>query len=150
MPEILLYHLERRSLESSLPDLLARSLQRGWRALVKVGTEERLQALNAHLWTYDDASFLAHGSGADPFASEQPIWLTIGEDNPNRASVRFLVDGAPTQAFNDYERVVFVFGDGDADALARIRAAWRRARVDGHAVAYWRQDARGRWAKQDA
>jgi DNA polymerase III subunit chi len=149
MSEVLFYHLEARSLEEVLPDLLARSVERGWRAVVQAGSEERVRDLDAHLWTFEDASFLPHGSGADPFASEQPIWLTTGEDNPNRATVRFLVDGATTEAFDGYERVVFVFGDGDADAMGRVRAAWRRAREAGHPVAYWRQDARGRWAKQD-
>ena len=63
MPEVLFYQLERRPLESALPDLLLRSLERGWRVVVKVGSDERLQALNAHLWSYDDASFLPHGAG---------------------------------------------------------------------------------------
>jgi DNA polymerase-3 subunit chi len=147
MSEVLFYHLEAGALEEVLPDLLARSVERGWQAVVQAGSEERVRDLDAHLWTYEDASFLAHGSGADPFASEQPIWLTTGEDNPNRASVRFLVDGAATETFDGYERVVFVFGG--PDAREGVRAAWRRAREGGHAVAYWRQDARGRWAKQD-
>ena len=148
MSEVLFYHLQRQPLEAVLPTLLEKSLERGWRAVVQAGSEERVRDLDAHLWTFDDASFLAHGSGADPCPAEQPIWLTTGEDKPNRASVRFLVDGATLDAFDGYERVVFVFG-GDADALAKVRAAWRKARDGGHAVAYWRQDARGRWAKQD-
>ena len=90
MAELLFYHLERQPLESALPGLLQRSLERGWRVVVKVGSEERLEALNAHLWSFDDASFLPHGAAADGHAEAQPIWLTTGDDNPNGATVRFL------------------------------------------------------------
>lgn len=147
MAEILFYHLERRSLESALPDLLARSLERGWRAVVKVGSDERLQALNAHLWTYDEASFLPHGAAADGHAEEQPIWLTTGDDNPNGGQVRFLVDGAEGADFEGYERVVVMFDASDPEALRRAREAWKAVREVGEAT-YWRQDQKGRWTKQ--
>jgi DNA polymerase-3 subunit chi len=146
--EILFYQLERRPLESALPDLLQRSLDRGWRVVVKVGSDERLEALNAHLWTYDDASFLPHGAAADGNAAEQPIWLTTGDDNPNRATVRFLVDGAETADFLGYDRIVFIFDAADAEALAKAREAWKAARAGGGEATYWRQDENGRWTKQ--
>src|SRR5687768_6544837 len=113
MPEILFYHLERRPLESALPDLLQRCLARGWRTVVKVGSDERMEALNAHLWSYDEASFLPHGTAADGHAAEQPIFLTTGDDNPNGATVRFLVDGAETADFSGYDRIVFMFDAAD-------------------------------------
>jgi DNA polymerase-3 subunit chi len=148
MTEILFYQLERRPLESALPDLLQRSLDRGWRVVVKVGSDERLEALNAHLWTYDEASFLPHGAAADGNAAEQPIWLTTGDDNPNGASVRFLVDGADTADFSGYDRTVFIFDAADAEALAKAREAWKGTRAAGGAATYWRQDENGRWMKQ--
>ena len=148
MAEILFYQLERRPLESALPDLLQRSLDRGWRVVVKVGSDERLEALNAHLWTYDEASFLPHGAAADGNAAAQPIWLTTGDDNPNGATVRFLVDGAESADFSGYERVVFIFDAADAEALAKAREAWKAARTVGGEATYWRQDENGRWTKQ--
>jgi DNA polymerase-3 subunit chi len=148
MPEILFYQLERRPLESALPDLLQRSLDRGWRVVVKVGSDERLEALNAHLWTYDEASFLPHGAAADGNAAGQPIWLTTGDDNPNGATVRFLVDGAETADFSGYDRIVFIFDAADAEALAKAREAWKAARAGGGEGTYWRQDENGRWMKQ--
>ena len=148
MTEVFFYHLERRTLESALPDLIQRTLQRGWRAVVQVGSEERLQALNAHLWTFEDQSFLPHGSAADGYAEEQPVWLTTGEDNPNAAQVRFLVDGADTRDFSGYERIVFLFDGGDGEALSRARASWKAAREAGAAPTYWRQDEKGRWTKE--
>jgi len=123
MAELLFYHLERQPLEGVLPGLLQRSLDRGWRVVVKVGSEERLEALNAHLWSFDDTSFLPHGAAADGHAEEQPIWLTTGDDNPNGATVRFLVDGAETSDFATYARSVFLFDAADPEAVAKARAA---------------------------
>jgi DNA polymerase III subunit chi len=148
VPEVLFYHLERSPLEHVLPGLLARSLERGWRVVLQVGSQERLEALNAHLWTYDEASFLPHGSAADGRPEDQPVWLTTGDDNPNRAGVRFLVDGAEPAAFEAYDRVVLIFDGADPEGVARARAAWKAARGSSFTATYWRQDENGRWAKQ--
>ena len=147
MAELLFYHLERQPLESALPGLLQRSLERGWRVVVKVGSEERLEALNAHLWSFDDAAFLPHGSAADGHAEAQPVWLTTGDDNPNGANVRFLVDGAELSDTAGYDRVVVMFDAADAEAVAKARAAWKSAAGE-HKATYWRQDDNGRWTKQ--
>lgn len=148
MTEILFYHLERRSLEDVLPGLLARSLERGWRVVVQAGSEERVRALDSHLWTYEEAAFLPHGTKADGRPEEQPIWLTDGDDNPNGANVRFLVDGAGAPSLGGYERIVFLFDGGDPEAVEAARGAWREAAGGGHDITYWRQDERGRWVKQ--
>jgi len=147
LAEVLFYHLERQPLEAALPGLLQRSLDRGWRAIVKVGSEERLDALNAHLWSYDDSSFLPHGAASDGNAEKQPVFLTTGDDNPNAATVRFLVDGAEAPDLSGYERTVFMFDAGDSEAVARSREAWKAARAGGHDATYWRQDENGRWTK---
>ena len=147
MTDVLFYHLETRPLETVLPDLLNRSLAKGWRAVVQVGTEDRLEALDAHLWTYDDASFLPHGSSAEGNASEQPVWLTGGDDNPNEAAIRFFVDGATTDRFDGYERIVFIFDAGDSEAMSSAREAWKAAKASECEATYWRQDENGRWKK---
>ena len=149
MAEVLFYQLERKPLEAVLPGLLQRSLERGWRVVVKVGSEERLEALNAHLWSFDEASFLSHGSAADGHAEAQPVWLTTGDDNPNQATVRFLVDGAEAAELSGYERTVFLFDAGEEEAVAKARAAWKEAETAGHDATYWRQDDSGRWKTQE-
>ena len=52
MTEVLFYHLTESTLEDALPGLLEKSLERGWKAVVQTGTEERRDALDAHLWTF--------------------------------------------------------------------------------------------------
>ena len=127
MTEILFYHLQRQPLERVLPALLEKSLERGWRVVVQAASEERVEALDAHLWTYRDDSFLPHGTWREAEAREQPILLTVDDDNPNGAAVRFLVDGAPMPAdAAAYERIVLMFDGEDPDAVAAARAALER------------------------
>jgi DNA polymerase III subunit chi len=150
MTEVWFYHLQQRSLEGVLPPLLEKSLERGWRVVVQTSSEERLEALDAHLWTFRDDSFLPHGTFREPQAREQPILLTVEDDNPNGAQVRFLVDGAavPTDAAA-YQRLVLIFDGDDPDAVAAARARWSEAKAQGFAVSYWQADENGRWRKAD-
>lgn len=149
MTEILFYHMQRQPLERVLPNLVERSLERGWQAAIQAVSEERLAALDDGLWTYADESFLPHGTDREPDAATQPVVLTLRDLNPNGASIRFLVEGAdlPPDAA-DYARICVLFDGTDQEALLRAREQWRQAKAAGHAVAYWQQDEDGRWNKK--
>ncbi|MGD9806416.1 MAG: DNA polymerase III subunit chi [Hyphomicrobiaceae bacterium] len=146
--EVFFYHLERHPLERVLPSLLERTLERGWRAVVQAGSPERLAALDTHLWTYRDDSFLPHGTARDGPPSLQPVLLTISEDNPSEAAIRFLVDGATIESFAGYVRVVIIFDGADRQAVEAARSQWKSARAEGCAVTYWQQTEAGRWEKR--
>lgn len=148
MAERLFYHLTRRHLEQVLPELLEKTLQRGWRAVVKGGTPERIEALNGALWTYGRASFLPHGLKADGFSDRQPIYLTTEDERPNNAQVLFLVDGADTEEAAAYERVCDLFDGNDEEAVSAARARWKRAKDAGHTLTYWQQSESGGWVKK--
>ena len=148
MTEVLFYHLQRQPLERVLPELLEKCLERQWRVVVQLGSEERRDALDAHLWTYRDEGFLPHGTTKDGNAALQPVWLTTGDDNPNGATVRFLADGAEEPDFAGYERVVLLFDGNDPDAVERARTQWGAAKTAGHDATYWQQSDRGRWEKK--
>src|SRR6516165_4094942 len=92
MTEILFYHLQAQPVERLLPVLLEKSLERGWRVVVHTTLEERVDTLDSHLWTFRDDGFLPHGTFREPTAADQPVLLTVRDDNPNAAAVRFLVD----------------------------------------------------------
>jgi len=148
MTEMLFYHLQRQPLERVLPTLLEKSLERGWRVVVQAASEERVEALDAQLWTFRDDSFLPHGTTREAEAREQPILLTAGSDNPNGAVVRFLVDGAPVPADADaYQRIVLIFDGEDPDAVTAARERWGEAKGRGFEVTYWQADAEGRWQR---
>ena len=148
MTEILFYHLEHQPLERVLPSLVERTLQRGWRAVVQAGSEERVEALDTLLWTYREESFLPHGTRRDGNPGMQPVYLTTSEDNPNGATVRFLVDGAEAADVATYARVVYLFDGRDAAAVDKAREQWKAAKETGAEVTYWQQSPEGRWEKK--
>ena len=149
MTEFLFYHLKGQTPEQVLPALLQKSVERGWRVVIQASSEERIEALDAHLWTWRDDAFLPHGTWRDSEAAEQPILLTLNDDNPNRAAVRFLIEGAavPGDAAG-YERVVLLFDGNDPDAVEAARAHWSAAKSAGFEVTYWQADENGRWQRQ--
>jgi DNA polymerase-3 subunit chi len=149
MTEVLFYHLQGQKLEGVLTPLIEKSLDRGWRVAVQGNDEERIEALDSHLWTYRDDGFLPHGTWREAEAAQQPVLLTVNGTNPNAATVRFLIDGAglPEDA-EAYQRIVLVF-DGDNDeAVARARGFWSEAKTKGFEATYWQPDDNGRWVKK--
>lgn len=148
LTEILFYHLTESTLEEALPALLEKSVERGWKAVVQTGSEERRDALDAALWTYRDDSFLAHATDAEPHAPENPVLLTVGPDNENGAQIRFLVDGADAPDLAGYERAVFMFDGHDEEQLRKARESWKRLRQESHTVTYWQQSADRRWERK--
>ena len=149
MTEMLFYHLKGQTLEQVLPSLLQKSLERGWRVVVQASSDERVEALDAHLWTWRDDAFLPHGTSRDPEPGEQPIVLTASAENPNGAVVRFLVDGANLTAdAGNYQRIVLLFDGDDPEAVEMARMRWTEAKTNGAEVTYWKADENGRWQRQ--
>ena len=149
MTEILFYHLQGQKLENVLPALLEKSLERGWKVVVQGSTEERIEALDAHLWTYRDDGFLPHGTWRESEAAQQPVLLTPNDGNPNGATVRFLVDRAPLPVdVERYHRIVLLFDGEDDEAVAAARAHWSDVKAKGFEATYWQTDEQGRWAKK--
>ena len=152
MTETLFYHLERRTLDDVLPGLIEKTLERGWRAVIRAESSERADAVDTLLWTYDDQSFLPHAQQGDGDAAGQPVLISVEEGNPNSAQIFFYVGGAlpaDWQGLSDLARVVLLFDGRDAAALAGARAAWKDAKAAGHDVTYWKESPSGKFEKQN-
>ena len=153
MTEVLFYHLAHRSLDDMLPSLVEKTLERGWRALIRAESADRAAAIDALLWTYNDQTFLPHAQAGDGDAACQPVLITMESDNPNNANVMFLVGGAtPPEWDGDFAnmlaRIVLMFDGRDAEALAAVRASWKQAKAANHDVTYWKESASGKFEKQ--
>jgi DNA polymerase-3 subunit chi len=148
MTEVRFYQLGRRPLEETLATMLERTLQRGQRAVVLAGSEERVEALAQQLWTYAERSFLPHGTARDGMAERQPVWLAAQEGNPNGAEVLFLLDGQRSERLDSFALAAVLFDGGDQERLAAARAQWSELKAAGHAVTYWAEDAQGKWEKR--
>src|ERR1043165_6918020 len=149
MTQGLVYHPQGPPLARVLADLLGRSLERGWRVVVQASSEERIEALDSHLWTFREDSFLPHGTHREATAAVQPVLLTVKDDNPNAATVRFLIGGAAMPAdAKSYQRIVLMFDGTDDDAVADARSRWTAAKQEGFEVTHWQADEHGRWVKK--
>lgn len=147
MTEIRFYHLTRSTMGQALPELLEKTLSRGWRAVIRLNDDVRLDELNKQLWTYRKTSFLPHGSAKDGAGEDQPVWLTTQDDCPNDAAVLFQLDGATGMALDKYDLVCDVFDGNDFEIVEQARARWVSYKKEGHKLAYWQQGERG-WTKK--
>lgn len=149
MSEVGFYHLTRTRLDRALPKLLEKALGQGMRAVVLAGSDERVAALDAALWTYEQLSFLPHGTARDGDPADQPIWLTTEDENPNGARLLVLTDGVASAQIGAFERCIDLFDGADPDAVAQARERWRALKSAGHSLAYWQQTERGGWEKKE-
>ena len=145
MAELWFYRLEARPAHEVLPQLLEKSLERGWRVVIEVGKPEALDGLSKHLWQASPTSFLAHAFDGE--GKDQPIWLTANADNPNAAQVRFFIDGAVPNDISGLERAIYIFEDGDLPAVDAARECWKKAREQGTTARYFIHKD-GRWNEQ--
>ena len=148
MSEIRFYHLQRASLEDTLPVILERAYTRGDRTLVMAGSAERVEALAAHLWTYRPDSFLPHGTIKDGSAGEQPIYLTAEAENPNGAKLLILCDGAERADCGDFPLVCEMLDGNDEIAVAAGRERWKAYKAAGHKLVYYQQSPAGKWEEK--
>ena len=142
-PEIWFYHLERSTLDQVLPTLLEKTLERGWRALIKSAHSHRLDAIDETLWTFRDESFLPHGRADQPHAERQPVLLSETGENLNAAQALFIVDDAELGATEGFERCFIIFDGRDDTATAEARERWRVLKQTGADLAYWKQTDEG-------
>jgi DNA polymerase-3 subunit chi len=146
--EVWFYHLERTGLDQALPELLEKTLQRGWKAIVRSSSADRLDHLDGWLWSYRDESFLPHGLASESDAARQPVLLTTQGDNPNGANALFLIDGAEAGSLEGYARALVLFDGRDDDQLKLARQQWTALKAGGTTLSYWKQSPEGRWEKQ--
>ncbi len=147
MTEVGFYHLLSTPLERALPKLLERACAQGYQIVVRAGSAERVAQLDAILWTYQEASFLPHGSARDGKAAAQPIWLTDRGENPNRATMLVVVDGVEANDLPSFARCADIFDGNDDGAVEAARERWRRSREAGYGLTYWQQTDTG-WERR--
>ncbi len=145
MTAIRFYHLEQKTLDQALPEILGKALSGDHKIVVKTGEESQLQRLNDHLWTYTADSFLPHGTKKEGFAENQPIWLTAKDENPNGADVLILTDGATSESVADFNLCCEMLDGRNPEAVSAARGRWKAYKEQGFEISYWQQDENGRW-----
>ena len=141
------YHLTRRPLEATLPMLLGKAQQAGWRGAGRGPTPARMEWLDEKLWLGPEEGFLPHGLATAPHAARQPILLSDACAAPNEARFLLLADGIWREEANAFARTFLLFGPDQTQAA---RALWRdlRARAqteDAVEFGAFRQNEEGGW-----
>lgn len=144
MTDVGFYHLTTSMLEQALPKLLEKSLEARKRVLVLCDSEERVEYLNALLWTAN-RGFLPHGSKQDGDPSDHPIWLTTEDFNANQSQFLLCIDGSTSSDISSYERVLHLFNGNDPEATSLARQQWKQYQTQGHSITYWKQNSQGSW-----
>ena len=135
---------------ASLRSLLARALESGARAVVRVREEEG-EMLDKKLWHGSDSGILLpHGTATSPQADRQPILLTTEGETEGEAEAKpangaslwfhYLAPRADLPKPKTYERMFIIAAEGSLgeDKFDQWRAS-------GYAVRLWRQDESNRW-----
>jgi DNA polymerase-3 subunit chi len=146
--EVWFYHLEQATLDRVMPELLEKTLARGWRAIVRAAGQERIEHLDGRLWAWKDDSFLPHGLDGEPDRERQPVLLTTDMGNPNGAQALFILDGAECGPLDGFSRCILLFDGRDEAAVAEARKRWKAFASLGLPTSYWRQNERGGWEKK--
>ena len=149
MGAVYFYHLTRQPLEHTLPVLLDKARQAGWRIAVRGTDPARLDWLDEKLWLGPEEGFLPHGRAGGPHDAAQPILLTTEAEAANDAVCVMSVDGAPVEAdeVSAMERVCILFDGNDPEAVQHARGQWKALTEAGCAAQYWSEES-GRWEKK--
>lgn len=148
MGAALFYHLTRAPVEVTLPMLLGKSLQAGWRVAVRSPSAERLRWLDEKLWLVPEEGFLPHGIAGGEWDAEQPVLLTTGPA-ANTPACLMCIDGAEAsvEEAQALERLCILFDGNDPAAVDRARAQWKALTEAGISAQYWSEES-GRWEKK--
>lgn len=147
MTDYWFYHLEASTLEGVLPGLLEKTLEKGWRALVKL-PEEKLAQIDEFLWTFRDEAFLPHGRDDEPMEALQPILLSATKDSAEGFDAVFLIDGAKIEDMAQASRAMVMINGRSQEDIQRERGRWKALKDAGANISYYQQDERGRWLKK--
>lgn len=141
------YHLTERPLEATLPVLLSKALDAGWRVAVRGTDPAFLDHLDHQLWRGD--GFLPHGLSGGPHDAQQPVLLTSSSEAANDPACLMSVAGAEVapDEVNALERVCILFDGADPGAVEHARNQWKTLTSAGVAAQYWAEED-GRWVKK--
>ncbi len=130
--------------------LAEKALAQGQRVVVKTRDESHREDIVRALWLGDPKSFLPHGSVEDGHPDMQPVWVTEGMDNPNRADVWISVDQPVLVPPEPARRSVLLLETALSPEGQKARELWTEASRDADlAATWWIQGADGTWHSSD-
>lgn len=145
--DISLYQLTATSIEKTLPKLLEKVYEAGFRIHILCDTPEHVSLYNASLWTYSPSSFLPHGMEGDP--QDHPIWISTEACNKNKAAVLVITNGEEAIDLHQYKRCLDMFDGNDEESVKKAQGRVKNYLSQGHSLTYWKQTIKGTWEKKE-
>lgn len=149
MSDVGFYHLTRQTLIDALPRLLERVRAAGHNAVLRAPDQATLDQLDRALWTYTPGSFLAHGTARSSQPAREPVYLTLGDEVPNSATVLVLTQNRLDGDLARFARCLYLFDGNDPLCVETARTHWAQLRAAGHQLSYYQQSADGWTSKTD-
>jgi len=147
MTEIRFYHLQRTPEDNAIPAIAYKAWQSGKHIIIKAADEPAVEKLNTALWTFRAEAFLPHGSAADKFDAQQPVYLTAGNDKPNEAKNIILSAAATNDAPGSFDLCCEMLDGRNEDQVNAARVRWKAYKEQGFEVSYWQETDSG-WEKK--
>lgn len=147
MGAVYFYHLTTTPLEATLPMLVGKAREAGWRVLVRCVDQTLTARLDEVLWQGPEDGFLPHGIAGGPHDAHQPVLL--GDVPSDGFGCLMSVAGAAVTE-NEVKacaRVCILFDGHNDSALDHARGQWKTLTDAGCSAQYWAQQD-GRWTKK--
>jgi len=149
MTEISFYQLTKTPLNKALPQLLEKILSSGNRAVLIAKKEENLKDIDTFLWSYSTIRVVPHGTKEDGYSEEQPVYLTLNEENPNNSDVLVMTGGSEPNFIKSFSRCLDIFDGNNEEELSMARERWKKYSNSNEdlTLSYWKQNEKGSWEK---
>jgi DNA polymerase-3 subunit chi len=146
--EVSFYHLTSLPLERALPRLVEKIYAAGSKVVMFFEYDEQLKRIDEVLWTYGQMDFLPHGTYLEQYPDQQPVYLTLAPENPNKADILIRIGNKEYPDTQSFKRIVDIFEAKDPLSLQNARDRYKKFKDQGHDLTYWKQDDKGQWEKQ--
>ena len=145
MTEIFFYKLKNTSIDLFLISLIEKSISKNWNSLVLLDNTERMEEINDLLWTFNDTSFIPHGSQSDLSPDKQNVYLTCNEENLNNSNIIFSIDGIIINEPGNWNRCIYIFNEQNLKVTDELESYKRKVKDFGYTLKSFEQDNNGKW-----
>lgn len=145
MTEIFFYKLKNLSIELFLISLIEKSISKNWNSLVLLDNIERMEEINDLMWTFNDTSFIPHGSQSDLNPDKHKVYLTCNEENLNNSNIIFSIDGIIINQPDNWKRCIYIFNEQNLKVTDELESYKREIEDLNFGLKSFEQDNNGKW-----
>ena len=104
-----------------------------------------MEEINDLMWTFNDTSFIPHGSQNDLNPDKQKVYLTCNEENLNNANIIFSIDGIIVKKPDNWNRCIYIFNEQNLKVTDELELYKREIKDLNYVLKSFEQDNNGKW-----